>query len=90
VPWDQGGRRRGELLSLEALLWPDVALDRTARALEKQASWKQGYCPWDISNAPAPALVAGVDRHRCSGRQARAGWCWCKYDLKPYAIKRGR
>jgi hypothetical protein len=83
--WDQGGRRRGELLSLEALLWPDVALDRTARALEKQASWKQGYCPWDISNAPLRRwlLVSiGID---ALVAKLRAGWCWCKYDLKPYA-----
>ena len=43
--WDREGRRRGELLSLEALLSPSVALERTARALEKQASWNQGYCP---------------------------------------------
>lgn len=83
--WDQGGRRRGELLSLEALLCPDVALDRTARALEKQVSWKQGYCPWDISNAPLRRwlLVSiGID---ALVAKLRAGWCWCKYDLKPYA-----
>jgi hypothetical protein len=62
-----------------------VVLDRTARAIEKQASWKQGYCPWDISNAPLRRwlLVSiGID---ALVAKLRAGWCWCKYDLKPYA-----
>jgi len=83
--WDNNGRRRGEILSLEALLFPDVALDRTARALEKQATWKQGYCPWDLSNAPLRRwlLVAiGID---ALVAKLREGWRWCKYDLKPYA-----
>ena len=83
--WDREGRRRGELLSLEALLYPDVALDRTARALEKQATWHQGYCPWDIPNAPLRRwlLVAiGIDKLLA---KLREGWQWCRYDLKPYA-----
>jgi len=83
--WDKAGRRRGELLSLEALLYPHVALDRTARALEKQASWHQGYCPWDIANAPLrrSLLVAiGIDTLL---PKLREGWQWCRYDLQPYA-----
>jgi len=83
--WDNNGRRRGEILALEALLFPGVALDRTARALEKQATWQQGYCPWDISNAPLRRwlLVSiGID---ALVTKLREGWRWCKYDLKPYA-----
>lgn len=45
VLWDKAGRRRGELLNLEAQLFPGVASDRTAKALEKQVTWNQGYCP---------------------------------------------
>ena len=83
--WDNNGRRRGEILALEALLFPDVALERTARALEKQATWQQGFCPWDLSNAPLRRwlLVAiGID---ALVTKLREGWRWCKYDLKPYA-----
>lgn len=36
---DKDGRYRGELLNLESTLFPNSAIDRTARALEKQASW---------------------------------------------------
>jgi len=48
---DKNGRRRGELLNLETQLFPGLAADRTARALERQAAWNQGLCPWDISKA---------------------------------------
>lgn len=51
VLWDNQGRRRRELLNLEAQLFPDVARDGTIKALEKQASWNQGVCPWDLSGA---------------------------------------
>ena len=83
--WDREGRRRGELLSLEALLSPTVALDRTARALEKQATWHQGYCPWDIPNAPLRRWLLveiGIDTLLA---RLRDGWQWCRYDLQPYA-----
>ncbi|MBD2018835.1 DUF3854 domain-containing protein, partial [Leptolyngbya sp. FACHB-36] len=49
VLWDNHGRRRQALLNLEAQLFPDVARDGTVKALEKQASWNQGVCPWDLS-----------------------------------------
>lgn len=54
---DKEGRRRGELLNLEAQLHPGLAVDRTARALEKQASWNQGICPWDISGSELRRLL---------------------------------
>lgn len=81
VLWDQEGRRRGELLNLEVQLFPDVASDRTAKALEKQASWNQGYCPWDVSGAELRRWLRtqiGIDALLA---KLRAGWQWCKYDL---------
>lgn len=51
VLWDKDGRRRRELLELEAQLYPDSATDRTARGIERQTRWQQGITPWDISGA---------------------------------------
>ncbi|NJR50642.1 MAG: hypothetical protein HC780_14800 [Leptolyngbyaceae cyanobacterium CSU_1_3] len=85
VQWDNEGRRRGELLNLEGQLFPGVALDRTARALEKQAAWNQGYCPWDISGSELRRWLRtqiGLDELIA---KLCAGWHWCRYDLKPYA-----
>jgi hypothetical protein len=85
VPLGSGATARGELLSLEALLcltWHWTGRPGTRKAGELEARLLSvGY----LERTPS-ALVAGVDRHRCSGRQSScAGWCWCKYDLKPYA-----
>jgi hypothetical protein len=85
VLWDNEGRRRGELLNLEVQLFPGVAIDRTAKALEKQATWNQGYCPWDISGSELRRWLRskiGLDELIS---KIRSGWQWCKYDLKPYA-----
>ncbi|MDX2096943.1 MAG: hypothetical protein SFW36_04135, partial [Leptolyngbyaceae cyanobacterium bins.59] len=85
VLWDNEGRRRGELLNLEVQLFPGVAIDRAARALEKQAAWNQGYCPWDISGSELRRWLRskiGLDELIA---KIRSGWQWCKYDLKPYA-----
>jgi hypothetical protein len=85
VLWDNEGRRRGELLNLEVQLFPEVAIDRTAKALEKQATWNQGYCPWDISGSELRRWLRtqiGIDELLA---KIRSGWQWCKYDLKPYA-----
>ncbi|MGG6295035.1 plasmid replication protein, CyRepA1 family [Leptolyngbya sp. AN02str] len=85
VLWDNEGRRRGELLNLEVQLFPGVAVDRTARALEKQATWNQGYCPWDISGSELRRWLRskiGLDELIA---KLRNGWQWCKYELKPYA-----
>ena len=85
VLWDKEGRRRGELLNLEVQLFLGVASDRTTRALEKQATWNQGYCPWDISGSELRRWLRaqiGLDELIA---KIRFGWQWCKYDLKPYA-----
>jgi hypothetical protein len=46
---DRGGRFRGEILNLEAQVFSTVAVNRSVQALERQMSWNQGLCPWDIS-----------------------------------------
>jgi TusA-related sulfurtransferase len=48
---DRNGRQRAELLNLEAQRFAAIAVDRSVKALEKQMSWNQGLCPWDISGA---------------------------------------
>ena len=80
---DKEGRRRGELLNLEAQLFPDLTIDRTARALEKQASWNQGLCPWDISGVELRRVLRellGLNEFLTLDRGE-----WTKYDLKDCA-----
>jgi hypothetical protein len=87
ILWDNEGRRRGELLNLEAQLFPEVAVDRCVKALERQADWNQGFCPWDIPHTELRRRIRteiGFDELIA---KLRAGWRWCKYDLKPYADK---
>ncbi|MBD2093083.1 hypothetical protein H6F67_24870 [Microcoleus sp. FACHB-1515] len=81
---DKDGQRRAELLSLEAQLYPDVAIDRTARGLEKQAGWNSGNCPWDLSGAAVRQAIRsklGLDDFLTVDRE------WTKYDIEPYAAK---
>jgi hypothetical protein len=85
VLWDNEGRRRSEIVSLEALRSPQLATDRTIRALEKQFAWGKGVCPWDISTLELRramleklGLTALVD-------QMIKGWTWTKHDLKAFA-----
>lgn len=78
VTHDKDGRYRGELLNLEATLFPSTALDRTARALEKQTSWNQGLCPWDISDTALRQTIRvklELLKYVDPDRQ------WTKYDL---------
>lgn len=51
VLWDEGGKRRIELTELEALLHPELAMERTLKGVEKQNTWNQGNTPWDVSGA---------------------------------------
>ena len=82
---DREGRWRGELLNLEAQLYPNVALDRTVKALEKQRSWRQFLCPWDI---PGTAIRREIrDKLGLTEfiRTAATGWEWTGRDLAPIA-----
>jgi hypothetical protein len=51
VLWDGEGKRRAELIELEALLHPELATERTLKGLENQTTWNQGNTPWDLSGA---------------------------------------
>ncbi|MBE9182466.1 DUF3854 domain-containing protein [Oculatella sp. LEGE 06141] len=85
VIWDNEGRRRGELLNLEAQLFPGLASDRTVKALERQAQWGQGYCPWDVSTAELRRVLREKLKLNEIIEKMQHGWEWCKYDLAPYA-----
>jgi hypothetical protein len=87
VLWDNNGQRRGEILNLEDLIFPDLAIDRTTKSLEKQVRWKQHLCPWDISNAALRRRLRaalGLDKLL---QQLRDGWSYTRYDLAPYAAQ---
>ncbi|WDD35937.1 DUF3854 domain-containing protein (plasmid) [Nostoc sp. UHCC 0926] len=84
VLWDKEGRRRGELLNLEAQLYPELGVDRTAKSLEKQANWNQAVCPWDISGTALRRSMReafGLNDFLDPNKE------WTKADLKPYADK---
>lgn len=79
---DKGGRRRGELLNLEAQLYPHLAVDRAAKSLEKQTRWNQGLCPWDISGAAVRSKLReklGLNAFLDGDRT------WTKYDVEASA-----
>jgi hypothetical protein len=82
---DREGRTRGELLNLEAQLYEGVALDRTVKALERQAAWRQALCPWDISGTELRREIR--DRLGLTQfiRRAATGWEWAKADLEEIA-----
>jgi hypothetical protein len=48
---DNHGRYRGQLLELEAFLYPETASAAVVRSVERQAQHHLGLCPWDISTA---------------------------------------
>ncbi|NJN85856.1 MAG: DUF3854 domain-containing protein [Leptolyngbyaceae cyanobacterium SL_7_1] len=87
VHWDNNGLRRGEILNLEDLLFPGLAIDRAVKSLEKQVRWGQHLCPWDISHAPLRRRLRqelGLDQLL---QRLRTGWNYTRYDLAPYAVK---
>ena len=87
VDWalaDREGRRRGELLNLEAQLFPGVALDQTARSLEKQMRWNAHICPWDIPGTELRrALRALLGLNQFLKPEAE----WTQVDLEAFASK---
>lgn len=86
VLWDVKGRRK-QLLNLEAQLFPQLALDRTAKTLEQQGKWNVGACPWDVSHAELRRQLRqdlGLEELIQKGTQ---GWRWSTFDLAPYVAK---
>lgn len=81
VLWDLEGRRRAEILSLEAQLFPNLPLDRTIKAIERQANWKW-LCPWDFSGSP---LRKGLRDKLGLNDFLDPQKTWTKKELEPYA-----
>jgi hypothetical protein len=79
---DRKGRRRAEILSLEAQIDDDVAVDRTVKALEKSIGWAGYICPWDISNT---ALRVELRRVLGLNDFFDLEKTWTAADLKSYA-----
>jgi hypothetical protein len=79
---DRDGQQRGEIINLENQLFETIAVDRSAKALERQRSWNQGLCPWDISGAALRQKL----RHRLGLQQFfDVEREWDAEDLKPIA-----
>jgi hypothetical protein len=82
---DKASRLRAEIRSLEELLYPGVAVDRTVRALERQATWSKSFCPWDLNIAELQRQLREllqlkdflVDPERK----------WTAEDIQPYAAR---
>lgn len=80
--WDNNGRRRGELLNLEALLYSNLAIERDIKTLQKQARWNQGLCPWDIGSSELRRKLReaiGLTDFLTPDQE------WTAADLQPYA-----
>ncbi len=80
---DKSSRLRAEIRSLEELQHPGVAVDRTVRALQRQADWNKGFCPWDIQDAELQRqlreLLKLLDFLADPERR------WTAEDIQPYA-----
>lgn len=84
ILWDLSGRRRGEILSLEYQLYPEIATCKTIDSIAMQAKWSQSVCPWDISLCELRRWlrqVLGLNDFLDRNKE------WTGYDLKPYADK---
>ena len=81
---DRQGRTRGEVLNLEAQLKPETTASRDAKALEKQAKWNQGYCPWDIQHTELRRRTRsfiGLDTFLDPEQE------WTKYDYEAFGAQ---
>ena len=81
---DRQGRTRGEVLNLEAQLKPETTASRDAKALEKQAKWNQGYCPWDIQHTELRRRTRsfiGLDAFLNPEQE------WTKYDYEVFGAQ---
>lgn len=85
---DKGGRRRAELRSLEAQLYPETAASRDASSIDKQleqdANWGGHVCPWDVGDAELRRKLRemlGLGEFLDPTKE------WTKLDLERYAIK---
>ena len=87
VLWDSRGKCRREVLGLEELLFPALAVDRTVLSIEKQRRWQQGICTWDISQASLQRWLRQEIGLETILKKAIQGWQWTASDLAPYAAR---
>jgi hypothetical protein len=80
---DRGSRLRTEIRALEELLHPGVAVDRTIRALERQAVWNKGFCTWDIHSAELQRRLRDI--LQLQDFVADPERRWAAEDIHPYA-----
>ncbi len=85
VLWDQEGKRRAEIVSLEVQLNPQLALDRSVKSLKQQAIWGKSFCPWDFNQIELRrALREKIGITQFVDRIIQ-GEEWTKYDLNAIA-----
>lgn len=87
IAFDREGRGRGEILNLEAQLNAELAIDRTAKALEKQASWRQDLCPWDIPGTAMRREFRDLLGFTQFIENAIAGAEWASSEVEAFATK---
>lgn len=87
VLWDGRGKCRREVLGLEELLFPALAVDRTVLSIEKQRRWQQGLCTWDISQVALQRWLRQEIGLETILKKAIQGWQWTASDLAPYAAR---
>lgn len=82
---DKHGARRRLLRSLEELIYPETAKDRTVQTIEGQALWGMGWCPQDFKKSkPAQIIRDGLGLMEWIHRTD----AWTKDDAKLIAFKK--
>jgi hypothetical protein len=85
VLWDQDGKRRVEITSLEVQLEPSLAQERSVKSLEQQAVWGKSLCAWDLNQIELRrALREELGITKFVDRIIQGGE-WTKYDLSAIA-----
>ena len=72
VAFDDRGRKRAQLLRLEMLLHPDLAIQKTVDEISKQAAWKQGLWVPDLPTAASEQtarLLLGLEQFLVPGQE---------------------
>ncbi|MBD1848333.1 DUF3854 domain-containing protein [Cyanobacteria bacterium FACHB-63] len=82
VAWDNDGKRRAEILALEAQFYPELSAQRSVKSLEQQAVWNQSFCFWDVNQLEAKRSLRqkiGLEPFLKDVKQ------WTKFDLTSIA-----
>jgi hypothetical protein len=49
VRFDAEKRRQREIVALENLMYPEQAIEKTVKSIQRQEEWENGIIPWDIA-----------------------------------------